>query len=81
MKFESKLGLGELAVTAQKEREGRIRQDIFAEVIAITFSKDKAPCYACRLENGLAAVFEEWELIGDDDFDQEVGYPLTEDQT
>jgi hypothetical protein len=73
MKFESKLGIGELAVTAQKEREGCIRQDIFAEVIAITFSKDKAPCYICRLENGSSAGFEEWELIGDDDFDQDEG--------
>ena len=82
MKFESKLGIGELALTHVKWRDGYPRQDEFVEIIGIVFSKDKPPIYCGRLPSGVLSNFDEWELISDPLFDQGAGsYPEPEEES
>ena len=61
MKFESKFGIGEILVTHQKIREGRINQDVIGECIGISFQVGTSPVYCLR--------------IGEPTFDQEASYP------
>lgn len=73
MKFESKFGLGEI-VSYTRERDGKISHDELLEVVGIGFQKDGTTTYAVRGYRGVLMHFEESELEGDPDFDQETGY-------
>lgn len=74
MRFESKFGLGEIVCTKQIETRGTVRQDQMFEVVAVIFSRGSTPGYVCRHgQTGGTSCFEEGELIGDPDFDQETG--------
>ena len=75
MKYESKFGIGEIVVTKQKVRDGRIIPDLIGEVFAVHFGKD-ATMVAVRLTDGTLQGFREDELEGDPAYDQETGsYP------
>lgn len=86
MKFESKYGLGEIVVVGLKAQEkandsGKAH-DVLGEVIEINFVPDSKPRYAVRV-TGFAwqsvCWYNECELDGDPDFDQEAGkYPQSE---
>lgn len=77
MIFKTKFGLGEIVLTAQKERGDRIAQDLIMEVVTIGFDRDGKAFYGCRVAgSGLIVQATESELIGDPAFDQEAGcYP------
>lgn len=75
MKYESKFGIGEIVVTKQKERDGRIIPDLIGEVIEVHFGKE-AKTITVRISGGILQHFREDELEGDPEFDQELGrYP------
>jgi hypothetical protein len=74
MKFESKFGLGEIVIY-QMNRGDTFLSDELLEVFAVSFDK-KAIIYTCRRIDGSLVFFEEEELIGDENFNQETGsYP------
>jgi hypothetical protein len=76
MKFESKFGIGEIVCTKQVFSSRGVFQDVLLKVIAVNFSSDGLPAYTVRLQDGQLTVFQESELIGDPDFNQETGkYP------
>ena len=72
MKFETKLGLGEVAIT-KAHNKARVYEDAIVEIIGIHFDRDKNVTYIVRYSNGNVSTFKESELIGDPDFDQETG--------
>ena len=72
MKYESKFGIGEIVVTKQKVRDGRIIPDLIGEVFAVHFGKGST-MVAVRLTDGALQGFREDELEGDPEFDQEAG--------
>lgn len=79
MKFETKIGIGEIVCTYQKWRKdrGECVPDLLMEVVGIYFDHDKKPMYICRDgRTGQLVHCVESELIGDPSFDQETGtYP------
>lgn len=78
MKFETKFGLGEI-VAKEIYRGDELVGDELLEVIAIVVAKS-GMSYHCRHPNSMQLIhFEEHELIGDPDYDQEAGgYPVKE---
>lgn len=77
MKFKSKFGTGELVYVMMTDSGGRCMPEIVARVIAVTFERGDSPHYTCRLPNGVITNFLESELIGDPEFNQELGdYPV-----
>ena len=76
MKFESKFGIGEVVLTSQRWRGSRLLQDQILVINAVVFQMDNERAYYARTGDGFVHVFQEAELIGDPDFDQETGdYP------
>lgn len=75
MRFSSKFGLGEIVLTHQGIREDarKILQDQILRVIGVCFGLDGTTNYLCRLDDGHLVQFLEQELIGDENFDQELG--------
>lgn len=74
MKFESKFGLGEIVAYEPHRRDGKPKDELL-EVQAITFDINGVPSYLCRYpRTGVTVYFQECQLIGDPDFDQETGY-------
>lgn len=74
MKFETKFGLGEIVYYTRFNHKNA-KHDEFLEVVAITFEK-RTVTYHCRFPQGITVGFKECDLIGDSDFDQELGeYP------
>lgn len=82
MKFESKFGIDEIVAHVVRRR-GKIIFDSLLKVVVVHFEKDKV-VYTCRTSQNLLVHFNERELVGDPDFNQELGcYPpeaLTEDE-
>lgn len=79
MKFKSRFGLGEIVVTKHHSRQdGRTFVDQIGKVVEISFPLGAQPLYRCRMSGSdFVANFLEAELVGDDDYDQELGgYPL-----
>lgn len=75
MKFESKFGIGEIVLSKLTRRDGKICGDHMGEVIGVSFSP-QGVTYSVRMSSHAHVVgFDEGELIGDDLFDQETGYP------
>ncbi len=82
MKFESKFGIGEIVIYAPHVRSGANNPpDQVLEIQAVSFAIDGTTSYWCRYPaTGVTAVFAEQQLEGDPDFDQETGYPTSEDE-
>jgi hypothetical protein len=77
MKFESKFGIGEVVLTARRYRGSRVLQDQILVITAVVFQVGGEKAYYARTSDGFMCVFQETELIGDPDFDQDAGeYPL-----
>lgn len=78
MKFESKFGLGEIVIY-QMSRGDEFLSDELLEVVGVAFDR-KVIAYTCRRTDGSIVHFEEAELIGDENFNQETGcYPEGEE--
>ena len=76
MKFESKFGIGEVVLTAQRWHGSRLLQDQILVVTGIVFQANNERAYYARTGEGFVHCFGEHELIGDPDFNQETGeYP------
>ena len=73
MNVKTKFGLGEI-VHKCLLGTGEAQHDDFLEVRAITIEKSHDISYLCLYPNGRQIWFNENELQGDPDFDQEVGY-------
>lgn len=71
MKFETKFGIGEI-VHYTLLGHPAAKHDELLEVVCISFGKGSMT-YHCRYPKGNVGCFEECELIGDDDFNQETG--------
>ena len=82
MKFESKFGIGEICAVNDKESARKMRDEL-VKILHVTFSKAGA-LYTCEwfAASGIMqrAQFEEWELTGDPDFNQETGSYNEENQ-
>ena len=78
MRFESKFGIGEVVSKLVERKDGTIVIDLLAEVVGVEFSKtNQNAVYACRSNTGQILLFSEQELIGDPEFNQELGrYPI-----
>ena len=79
MKFESKFGIGEIIAYEPRQRSDKeyLPNDALLEVQGIYFGMDGKIEYICRYPStGVTAGFSESQLIGDPDFDQEIGYEV-----
>lgn len=74
MKFESKLGIGEIVFTKRRKGDDRTYKDETFKVVAVIFKTGGTVSYACRHPVGQVFEITEQELIGDPEFDQEHGY-------
>jgi len=82
MKFESKFGLGEIVIR-ETHKNGEMVQERMMEVVSIIIGSHKGCdggieyAYCCEdTQNGHRQMYEEGMLVGDPDFDQDVGaYP------
>lgn len=75
MKFNSKFGLDEIVIR-ESNKNGDMVAERMMEVVCIVFEKNTVG-YVCEdTQNGHRQVYSEAQLIGDKDFDQELGrYP------
>lgn len=90
MKFESKIGIGEIVVTRQRWREDlkgsekHVHRDLIGEVIGVTFERNATPTYAVRVISDMSVPtiqhFREHEPVGDPLFNQETGEYPPEDE-
>lgn len=77
MKFESKFGICEIVSYEPKERQdkGNSTSDSLLEVQGVYFGMSGKVDYVCRYPlTGVTTSFDECQLIGDPDFNQESGY-------
>lgn len=81
MKFESKLGIGEIVLYKPHQRsDSNLPLNELLEVQAVSFVIGGGIDYLCRYPTtGATAWFKEVQLEGDPDFDQENGYKNTEE--
>lgn len=79
MKFETKIGINEIVEYNVYKGEELINSE-FLKVKAITFTVDGIASYLCEYPaSGIQKYFDECEIIGDPEFDQELGkYPEEE---
>lgn len=73
MKFESKLGIGEI-VCREVYKGDKLVADELYEVVGIGFDSTEITI-TVRHRSGQLMVFKECELEGDPEFNQETGYP------
>ncbi len=76
MKFKTKFGIGEIVEYNVYKGQELINSELL-KVKAITFTADGLAAYLCEYPaSGIQKYFDECEIIGDPDFDQETGaYP------
>lgn len=72
MKFESEFGLGEVVSYTKMDGSGHIVADELMEVVGITFNKTGV-MYSTRGHKGMIFHYDEHDLVGDSDFNQETG--------
>jgi hypothetical protein len=73
MKFESKLGIGEIVENSEYKNGELIASELY-KIIAITFDGIDKPIIHCRHPtSGMNVAFKENELLGDPDYDQSTG--------